>query len=116
MEAQIGYKSRKVTRWVFPDYWYSFTKDIGNGMTAEFVMIDTVLLAGESFHDIENNIFVAATGPKNLQKAQSQWTWLEKTMRDSTADFLFVVGHYPVYSPCCNQLLTLQNALTFNYC
>jgi len=100
VEAQIGYKSSKVTRWNFPDYWYSFTKDVGSGMTAEFLMIDTVLLAGESFHDIENNIFVSATGPKNLQKAQSQWTWLETKMRDSTADFLFVVGHYPVYSPC----------------
>jgi len=112
VEAQIGYKSRKVTRWVFPDYWYSFTKDIGYGMTAEFVMIDTVLLAGESFHDIENNIFVAATGPKNLQKAQSQWTWLERTMRDSTADFLFVVGHYPVYSPCSHgSTTTLVNNL-----
>jgi len=100
VDAQIGYRSSKVTRWVFPDYWYSFTKDIGGGMTAEFIMIDTVLLAGESFHDIENNVFVSATGPKNLQKARSQWTWMEEKMRDSTADFLFVAGHYPVYSPC----------------
>jgi len=89
-----------VTRWNYPDYWYGFKKDIGDNMHAEFLMIDTVLLAGESFHDIENNVFVAATGPKNLQRAQSQWTWLETKMRDSTADFLFVVGHYPVYSPC----------------
>jgi len=100
VEAQIGYSSNKVTRWVYPDYWYSFTKDVGNGMTAEFLMIDTVLLVGESYHDIERNIFVAATGPKNLQKARSQWTWLQQKMRDSTAQFLFVVGHYPVYSPC----------------
>ena len=83
---------------------YGFKKDIGDNMHAEFLMIDTVLLVGESFHDIENNIFVSATGPKNLQRAQSQWTWLETRMRDSTADFLFVVGHYPVYSPCCTDL------------
>lgn len=100
VEAQIGYKSRTVTRWNFPDYWYSFTKEIGNGMYAEFLMIDTVLLVGESFHDIERDLFVSATGPKNLQRAQSQWTWLETKMRDSKADFLFVAGHYPVYSPC----------------
>merc|ERR1719461_187489 len=100
VEAQIGYRSPTVTRWNYPDYWYGFKKDIGDNMHAEFLMIDTVLLVGESFHDIENNIFVAATGPKNLQRAQSQWTWLETSMRDSTADFLFVVGHYPVYSPC----------------
>merc|ERR1719419_2056994 len=98
VEAQINYK--KNSRWEFPDYWYTFTKNVGGGATAQFVMIDTVLLVGESYHDIENNIFVSATGPKNLQKARSQWTWMEETMRDSTADFLFVVGHYPVYSPC----------------
>jgi len=100
VEVQIGYRSPTVTRWNYPDYWYGFKKDIGDNMHAEFLMIDTVLLVGESFHDIENNIFVSATGPKNLQRAQSQWTWLETRMRDSTADFLFVVGHYPVYSPC----------------
>merc|ERR1719361_2135524 len=100
VEAQIGYKSRSVTRWYFPNYWYSFTKDVGSGLTAEFLMIDTVLLVGESYHDIERNIFVAATGPKNLQKAQSQWTWIQENLAASTADFLFVVGHYPVYSPC----------------
>lgn len=97
VEAQINYP---LDKWVFPDYWYSFTKDVGNGMTAEFVMIDTVLLVGESFHDIEKDIFVSATGPKYPEKAQSQWTFLEETLRDSTANFLFVVGHYPVYSPC----------------
>lgn len=100
VEAQIGYKSPTVTRWEFPDYWYSFTKDIGNNMYAEFLMIDTVLLVGESYHDIERNIFVAATGPKNLQRAQSQWSWIQNKLAASNADFLFVVGHYPVYSPC----------------
>lgn len=108
VEAQINYPLEK---WVFPDYWYSFTKDIGNGMTAEFIMIDTVLLVGESYHDIENNVFVAATGPKNLQKAQSQWSFIEHKLASSTADFLFMGGHYPVYSPCSHG--STQDLITY---
>merc|ERR1719167_1436641 len=87
VEAQINYPNQ---RWYFPDNWYTFTKDIGYGMTAEFIMIDTVLLIGESYHDHKNNIFVSATGPKNLQRAQSQWTFIEQALAASTADFLFV--------------------------
>jgi len=106
--AQINYPN---DRWVFPDYWYTFEKDIGNGMTAQFIMIDTVLLVGESYHDIERDIFVAATGPKNLQKAQSQWTFIENALAQSTADFLFVVGHYPVYAPCSHG--STQDLITY---
>lgn len=97
VDAQINFPLEK---WYFPDHWYTFTKDIGHGMTAQFIMIDTVLLVGESYHDIENNVFVSATGPKNLQRAKSQWSFIEKELSQSTADFLFVAGHYPVYSPC----------------
>jgi hypothetical protein len=35
--------------------------------------------------------------PRHL--ASSQWTWIEDQMKASTADFLLVAGHYPVYSP-----------------
>lgn len=97
VQAQINYPLEK---WVFPNHWYTFTKDMGNGMTAQFIMIDTVELVGESYHDKKNNIFVSATGPKNLQRAQSQWSFIENELASSTADFLFVAGHYPVYSPC----------------
>jgi hypothetical protein len=97
VKAQINYPN---PRWYFPDNWYSFTKDIGGGKTAHFVMIDSVLLSGESFHDHEKDIFVSATGPLNKQLAQSQWEFIEREIARSEADFLFVAGHYPVYSPC----------------
>lgn len=97
VKAQINYPN---PRWYFPDNWYSFTKDIGGGKTAHFVMVDSVLLSGESFHDHEKDIFVSATGPLNKQLAKSQWEFIEREIADSKADFLFVVGHYPVYSPC----------------
>lgn len=97
VKAQINYPN---PRWYFPDNWYSFTKDIGGGKTAHFVMIDTVLLSGESFHDHERDIFVSATGPRNKQLAKSQWDFIQDQIAENESDFLFVVGHYPVYSPC----------------
>merc|ERR1711998_85631 len=32
--------------------------------------------------------------------AQTQYEWLEATLAASTADFVFVSGHYPVWSVC----------------
>jgi len=26
--------------------------------------------------------------------------WLEATLKNSTADFLWLAGHYPIYAPC----------------
>ena len=32
--------------------------------------------------------------------AADQWTWIENTIKASTADYVLVAGHYPVYSVC----------------
>lgn len=34
-------------------------------------------------------------GPNLGKKAKKQWKWIKKTMKDSTADWLLVCGHYP---------------------
>lgn len=31
-------------------------------------------------------------------KARRQWKWLENTLKSSTADYLLVGGHFPVWS------------------
>eukprot|EP00759_Apiculatamorpha_spiralis_P046296 PhF_6_TR42764/c0_g1_i1/m.64679/K14379/ACP5; tartrate-resistant acid phosphatase type 5 len=100
ISAEIAY-SKHNKRWRFPDYYYTFTVTLPfNGMKAQFVMIDTVILSGESYHDTEKNIFVKARGPSNQFAADAQWSFIEKTLKSSTADYLFVAGHYPVYSGC----------------
>lgn len=35
---------------------------------------------------------------KREKLAANQWDWIERTLRTSTAEWLFVVGHYPVYT------------------
>lgn len=32
------------------------------------------------------------------QQAHAQLSWVEKTLNESTADYVFVIGHYPVFS------------------
>merc|ERR1711937_756179 len=47
VQAQIEYSS-KSQRWSFPSLYYSFSKMAPDGATVQFVMIDTVSLAGNS--------------------------------------------------------------------
>merc|ERR1712046_228389 len=37
-------------------------------------------------------------GPADITSAESQWTWIEDQLKSSQADFLWVAGHYPIYS------------------
>ena len=37
-------------------------------------------------------------GPESIEDAEAQWDWLESTLRSSTAHYLIVGGHYPVWS------------------
>lgn len=77
--AEIAYSKRN-PRWHFPARYYSFVQggsSAGGGPTVEFVMIDTVTLAVDD--------------PDQLR-------WINSTLAASTADWVVVGGHYPVYS------------------
>lgn len=57
-------------------------------------MLDTVLLCGNSddFHDEK------PSAPMSSVLANRQLLWLQEHLHRSTADFLLVAGHYPVWS------------------
>jgi tartrate-resistant acid phosphatase type 5 len=96
VQAQIDYSS-KSERWSFPSQYYSFSETAPDGATVDIVLFDTVQLSGISDH--EN--FVKGSelpGPLDATVAGAQLDWLEKTLSASTADYLIVGGHYPVYS------------------
>lgn len=106
MQAQIDYAGRSA-RWKYPDLWYTFTANIAGGATIQFVLIDTVVLAGNSdVRDPTSGEVLKELrgdelpGPEDEERAQSQMQWLEQTLRSSNASFLVVAGHYPVYSIC----------------
>jgi 3',5'-cyclic AMP phosphodiesterase CpdA len=97
VQAQIDY-SKTSSHWNFPSLYYSldwqWTADSGEPRSAQILMIDTVDLAGISVDGSR----LPLAGPQNLTCAANQWSWIEKQLKASTADFLWVAGHYPIYS------------------
>merc|ERR1711976_625322 len=78
---------------------------IGNtGKTFEMLLIDTVILSGNS--DIltmdRQSVFDPVQGPAfgHVALAAAQWNWIETALSKSKADYLWVAGHYPIYSAC----------------
>lgn len=100
VQAQIDYTQHSA-RWSFPDYYYSFSKTTPDGATVEFVMIDTVQLSGNSQLNDEDTDSLRGSelpGPADAVAAANQIAWIDATLKASTADFLIVAGHYPVFS------------------
>ena len=99
--AQIAYSAHS-SRWSFPSLYYTFTETAPDGATVQVVYIDTVKLSGDStcaLTGVELN-GDAYPGPVDREEAQTQMQWLEATLAASTADYLIVAGHYPVWSIC----------------
>jgi len=101
VNAQIQY-SNVSARWVFPSLYYTFTKTTEDDATVQFVMIDTVIIAGNSQVKGENVQLTGTKlpGPTDEAEADKQIQWLEQTLSESKADYLIVAGHYPIYSIC----------------
>ena len=80
------YTNKRDNRWYCPSYWYDQTWLLqDSNVTVHMVFIDTVILSGDD----------NATWPKEREE---QYAWINATLAASTADWLIVVGHYPVYS------------------
>jgi tartrate-resistant acid phosphatase type 5 len=83
VSGQIEY-SKSSQRWEFPSLYHTWSAPLDDGTadTAQFVLIDTVVLS--------------AGGPA----ADEQLLWLNRTLSSSTASYLVVGGHFPVWSVC----------------
>jgi len=99
VQAQLDY-TKKSARWQFPALFYSFTKPIPGGKTAQFVMLDSYTLSGMSFYDEATGEPLRDAGPPDAAHADAQWKWVEQQLADSSADYLFTASHYPVWSVC----------------
>lgn len=106
--AQIEY-SKQFTpdtgrSWNFPSLYHTKTFS-ADGVTVDLVFIDTVDLSGntEGFEEVngeENPYYYDPLPPRTRESAADQWDWIEAQLQSSTADYLFVAGHFPVYSVC----------------
>jgi len=93
--GQIDY-TRHSNLWKFPNFYHSHEFTIpGTSMSVQIILIDTVLLCGHSGHDHHPK---PLTGPESPELADEQLKWIEKSLAASTADYIIVGGHYPVWS------------------
>lgn len=106
VSAQIAY-SKVSSRWKYPDWYYTFTENFtdpvaGKSVTVQFIMIDTVIGAsGDGVYGEEQlGEFPEVPYPANAPTAAQQLAWAEMEMARSTADYLWLAGHYPVWSGC----------------
>jgi hypothetical protein len=102
--AQIEYSTNQEPngRWKFPSLYHSHSFQSADGsVTLDLILIDTVDLCG--INEVHNHNEPGYFDPLPLLEkhiAQDQWDWIEHKMNASTADYLLVGGHYPVYSVC----------------
>ncbi|KAJ9448956.1 Purple acid phosphatase 4 [Diplonema papillatum] len=103
VSAQIAYTQHS-KRWTFPAEWYSVIQNLqttsGENLTLHLIYMDTVLFTGLGSYDEENDIVTAPVGPADPALAVAQKEWVETELRQSTAQYVWVGGHYPVYSHC----------------
>jgi len=103
--AQIEY-TKLSTRWNYPAPWFSITEQLDNNATLQIIMLDTVILAGNSdVHDKYGDVVRELhgdelPGPADPLLATAEMEWFEATLKNSTATFLVVAGHFPVWSIC----------------
>eukprot|EP00475_Leptophrys_vorax_P028932 TRINITY_DN4216_c0_g1_i1.p1 TRINITY_DN4216_c0_g1~~TRINITY_DN4216_c0_g1_i1.p1 ORF type:complete len:401 (+),score=96.11 TRINITY_DN4216_c0_g1_i1:50-1204(+) len=93
-DAQIDYfVNQKDQNWIMPGHYFSkiftFTSN-GKNVTVQIIFLDTIYFAPA---------FSSGTEFANeTQRFNEQLTWLTAQLQQSTADWLFVAGHYPIFS------------------
>jgi len=65
----------------FPNYYYTLNFTVPDGGTLQVVMIDTVLLCGNTAYDVVGD---QPHGPENPKVADDQWKWIESQLEAST--------------------------------
>ena len=90
---------------------YACTQTIsipGSTTTVQFIIIDTIILCGDptkkgsSFDSQSHNT------------AADEWAWINGTLQSTTADWIFVFGHYPGnVGALCRIRLTLNPSFAF---
>ncbi|KAL5467623.1 hypothetical protein EMCRGX_G031882 [Ephydatia muelleri] len=93
--AEVAY-TQLSKRWYMPNFYYTETMTIpGTTTTVQFIFIDTVILCGAT-HPTKRSL--PPPGPQSHTMADDEWAWINDTLATSTADWILMFGHYPVWS------------------
>ena len=114
-EAQIQFSGMKPSpdaggrKWILPHFFWTMEQVVGSAKV-QLVFIDTALLdlditrktlEEKISHGVVNESALAhfdSHRPAREKHGEDQLGWLEGILSASSADFLIVIGHYPVYS------------------
>ena len=109
ISAQLEYAIHH-PQWIFPDTFYqqSFVlhnnndnpKDNMTTLSLDIIFIDTVILCGLSNTTNNDDTKFDPLPLQSKAVAFVWWEWLEDRLAQSTADYLLVAGHYPIFSVC----------------
>eukprot|EP00448_Togula_jolla_P025409 CAMPEP_0170650948 /NCGR_PEP_ID=MMETSP0224-20130122/46084_1 /TAXON_ID=285029 /ORGANISM="Togula jolla, Strain CCCM 725" /LENGTH=458 /DNA_ID=CAMNT_0010982663 /DNA_START=61 /DNA_END=1437 /DNA_ORIENTATION=- len=109
ISAQVAY-TQMSENWRFPSLWYKIHRafQAGGERSLDLLIIDTVSLCGmesigEEGMDVQLEFLGKAAyegepGRLRSEVAEAQWRWLETELSTSTADYLWVSGHFPIWS------------------
>ncbi|EER19882.1 Tartrate-resistant acid phosphatase type 5 precursor, putative [Perkinsus marinus ATCC 50983] len=98
ISAQIGY-SKHSSRWRFPALFHYHVLSVGAAVKVLVVMIDTIVLDGLAEEGSSYNCR-DGEGICMSETQRSALEWIENALskHDGVADFILVVGHYPIWS------------------
>lgn len=96
VQAQIDY-TQVSKRWQFPDFYYMVRYQLPSSTaTVAFIMIDTVMLCGNTYDD---DLQKQPLKPADRALADKQLLWIEAQLKATITDtYVIVAGHYPVWS------------------
>jgi len=108
VSAQIAYTSNPQNaggRWRFPYWYHNVTQhfEVGGKMVElEVLLFDSVIMVGNTDQVNDDGtvteVSLSEVQPQDASLAAEQLAWLTERMEKSTADYLWVGGHYPVWA------------------
>jgi len=108
VSAEIEYSTNPQNangRWKFPNWYHNVTRNFvvgGKNVELEVLLFDSVIMTGNTGTLHANGTITEK--PLNELKSenetlqQEQMDWLESRMSTSTADYLWLGGHFPVWA------------------
>jgi hypothetical protein len=109
VQVQVDFTGKGTGRWNMPSLNYNVDRVLPDGKKLRIVMFDSVETSGMSYMHDNGTVFRA--GPTNLEASQAILDWVEQSLAESDADFLFTAAHYPVYSGCSHGNVMLSTTL-----
>uniref|UniRef100_H2ZPY5 Tartrate-resistant acid phosphatase type 5 n=1 Tax=Ciona savignyi TaxID=51511 RepID=H2ZPY5_CIOSA len=89
--GQLEY-TKHSSRWHYPALWYKLQLS-GIGFNITVIMIDTVTLCGNTVYD-----GAQPKGTDDHEAAESQLSFIEDSLKQTTDSYVIVAGHFPVWS------------------